>query len=133
MEAFYRQFVYRWAAGDADGHAKNYTLLLTADDARLAPLYDSWSQPVRDPRHAMSHRMAMWVGDDGRLLAGDDEDYWREAADALGIRPRAAANVLRQVKDRFEAAAEQAVSELPDDEIVEQSAERFRAFARRRS
>ena len=132
LEAFYRQLVYRWAAGDADGHAKNYTLLLTADDARLAPLYDSWSQPVRDPRHAMSHRMAMWVGDDGRLLAGDDEDYWREAANTLGVRPRAAVKILSAVKDRFADAAEQAVSELPDDGTVEQPAERFRTFARSR-
>lgn len=133
LEAFYHQLVYRWAAGDADGHAKNYTLLLTADDARLAPLYDSWSQPVRDPRHAMSHRMAMWVGDDGRLLAGDDESYWKDAANALGVRPRAAVRILSAVKDRFADAAEQAVSELPDDGIVEQPAERFRSFARSRS
>ena len=132
LEAFYHQLVYRWAAGDVDGHAKNYTLLLTADDARLAPLYDSWSQPVRDPRYASSHRMALWIGDDGRLLAGDDEGYWRQAAGVLGVRPRQATEILRSVKDRFGAAAERAIDDLPDDGIVEEPAERFGAFARSR-
>lgn len=132
LEAFYHQLVYRWAAGDADGHAKNYTLLLAADDARLAPLYDCWSQPVRDPRHASSHQMAMWVGDDGRLLAGDDEDYWQQLAEALGVRPRRAAKILGSVRDRFAAAAERAIGDLPDDDIAEAPAERFRALAQSR-
>ena len=32
--------IWNWIVGGTDAHAKNYSLLLSADQVRLAPLYD---------------------------------------------------------------------------------------------
>lgn len=38
---FVRQLVFNVAVGNADAHAKNYSVLLSGNQVRLAPLYDS--------------------------------------------------------------------------------------------
>ena len=91
---FLDALVWNWIIGGTDAHAKNYSLVLHADEIRLAPLYDIASGlPYA---HERDLRLAMKLGDDYRLhvqrastwstLASDlrlDTDELRTRAHAL--------------------------------------------------
>ena len=69
-EAAVRQFadalVWNWVIAGTDAHAKNYSLLLSGSQVRLAPLYDVASAlPYRN--HERKLRLAMKLGNDYRL------------------------------------------------------------------
>lgn len=49
VDRFCDTVIARYLLGDPDTHAKNYSLVLAADDAALAPLYDV-SSALADPR-----------------------------------------------------------------------------------
>lgn len=56
-DEFVRQLAFNVAIGNADAHAKNYSVLLAGSQVRLAPLYDSlptYLYPKYDARLAMS-------------------------------------------------------------------------------
>ena len=129
-EEFLRQLVYRWAAWDTDGHSKNCTLRLGPGGAvAVSPLYDCWSAAAISEPRASQTRMAMWAGDSGLFADADHADYWEDMSTALGIRRRRGLRILASVAERFPEAARKAVEGLPDDDIVEQTAERFTDLA----
>src|SRR5690606_1413457 len=69
--------MFNWYIGGTDAHAKNYSILIAPDGARLAPLYDLSSQlPYRD---RIPLRLAMKVGEEYEIaLIG--REHWQRLA-----------------------------------------------------
>ena len=106
---------WNWLVGGTDGHAKNYSLLLSRRDVRLAPLYDISSilpyLGERDPEGVVLHerrmRMAMKVGGEADLAP--PRNTWPRASAELGLPADALVARLRTLAaaapSAFEAAA----------------------------
>ena len=79
---FAEALALNWLLAGSDAHAKNYSLLLSGAQVRLAPLYDVASAlPYRD-FHAPKFTMAMKLG--GTYLAGRvGATQWRKVAAQL--------------------------------------------------
>jgi serine/threonine-protein kinase HipA len=97
-EAAVRQFadalVWNWIIGGTDAHAKNYSLLLSGSQVRLAPLYDIAS--ALPYAHERKLTLAMKFGGDYRLHT-QRRSTWRVLAEELAIDDeelRARATVL---------------------------------------
>lgn len=107
-ERFADALALNWLLAGPDAHAKNYALLLSADQVRLAPLYDVASALPYDDFFPGKFRMAMRIG--GQYLAARvSADRWRTAAAQLDLDEdwvlgRVAA-LARQLPDSMAAAA----------------------------
>lgn len=100
---FLRQLAFNVALGNADAHVKNYSLLLSGDQVRLAPLYDTVPTLVY-PR--LDTTLAMRIGD-ARHLAAVGHTAWHSMAREARMDPR---QVLDIVTPIIRAVAER----LPD-------------------
>jgi serine/threonine-protein kinase HipA len=76
--------IWNWIVGGTDAHAKNYSLLLSDNQVRLAPLYDIASG-LPDGTHEKKLRLAMKIGGDYRVHPW--HNTWPGAAKDLGIDP----------------------------------------------
>ena len=76
---------YHWLVLATDGHAKNYSLLLSGHQVRLAPLYDIASAlpHLEHPRRA---RMAQRIGGEYRPVY-IRRRHWERLARPLGLDP----------------------------------------------
>jgi serine/threonine-protein kinase HipA len=124
-EAAVRDFadalVWNWLIGGTDAHAKNYSVLLSGSQVRLAPLYDVAS--ALPYAHERKLKLAMKFGGDYRLhtqrpstwrvLAGDlaiDEAELRARAGALiAAAGEAFASVASQIEREDTSLARQLV------------------------
>jgi serine/threonine-protein kinase HipA len=108
--------IWNWIIAGTDAHAKNYSLLLSGGQVRLAPLYDVASAlPYLDPHKA---RFAMKLGGDYRVVPFNDT--WDAAAVDLGVDAEALHarvwQLLALTPDMFAQAAHAAdVVELGSD------------------
>ena len=81
---FFDAVVYNWLVLATDGHAKNYSLLLSGHQVRFAPLYDVASAlPHLD--HPRKARMAQKIGGEHRPTFVHRR-HWERLARPLGIR-----------------------------------------------
>jgi len=106
--------VIRWLAfnaivGNADGHAKNLSLVRTVGGSlRLAPFYDLLSTAIY-PR--IARRLAMMVGensDPGNIRGRD----WRRLAETVQINPAFVVETVRDLAEAMPARAQAIASEL---------------------
>jgi serine/threonine-protein kinase HipA len=78
-----RQFVdalaFNWLIAGTDAHAKNYSVLITSRDVRLAPLYDVSSALPYDDMYLPRLKMAMRIGGE-YLLERINGRHWRRFA-----------------------------------------------------
>jgi serine/threonine-protein kinase HipA len=80
---FFDALVYNWLVLATDGHAKNYSLLLSGHQVRLAPLYDIASAlPYLD--HPRKARMAHKIGGEYRP-SFIQRRHWERMARSLGL------------------------------------------------
>jgi serine/threonine-protein kinase HipA len=113
---FFEALAWNWLIVGTDAHAKNYSLLLSAAEARLAPLYDIASALPYDDTHERKLRFAMQVGGDYRVLPY--QNPWPAAARELGLDPDAAQQRLLELTRRApDAFAESAAA--PEVTILE--------------
>lgn len=101
-ESLLRWLVFGFLVGNADGHAKNLSLLRSADGRlRLAPFYDLLSTAIYP---ALDRHLAMKVGrtSDPGEIGGRD---WNDLAAKIGVR---ASWLLDFVRDMAEALPERA-------------------------
>lgn len=83
-ERFADALALNWLLAGPDAHGKNYSLLLSADQVRLAPLYDVASGLPYDDFFPGRFTMAMRIG--GQYLAARvSADRWRKAAAQLDL------------------------------------------------
>jgi serine/threonine-protein kinase HipA len=84
IERFVGALAWNWIIGGTDGHAKNYSLVLSQGDIRLAPLYDIASA-LPYGTHERKLRLAMKVG--GEYLVAPMRNLWPKVADDLDLDP----------------------------------------------
>lgn len=74
--------IWNWLIAGTDAHAKNYSLLLSEDQVRLAPLYDIASALPYDI-HETKLKFAMKIGGDYQV--SPIRNKWPEVARELGL------------------------------------------------
>ena len=80
---FAAALVWNWVIAGTDAHAKNYSLLLSGSQVRLAPLYDVASA-LPYGTHERKLRLAMKLGNDYRLH-DQRRTTWTTLAAQLGL------------------------------------------------
>jgi len=99
---------YNWLVLATDGHAKNYSLLHSAGQTRLAPLYD-----IASATPHMHHReasMAQAIGGERRAFH-IRRRHWERAAPAFGIAPDDAIGRISEMAARVPDALSTAVAQ----------------------
>jgi len=100
VRGFADALIWNWLIAGTDAHAKNYSLLLSQGEARLAPLYDVASAlPYGD--HEKRLRLAMKVGGDYQL--NPHRNRWPDAAGDLGLP---AAELVARARELAASAAD---------------------------
>ena len=120
VDRFIDANAFNWLIGGTDAHAKNYSLLIGADNQiRLSPLYDLSSQlPYPE---LIDQRVAMKIGDEYNIPhIGFNE--WQALASACAIDSEMLMNRLRQLADALpdavSAARNQALADGLNREVV---------------
>jgi serine/threonine-protein kinase HipA len=86
VNRFVGALAYNWIIGGTDAHAKNYSVLLSGSQVRLARLYDIASALPYDDMHMPRLRMAMKIGGEYRVEATSGR-HWRRFAQANRLDP----------------------------------------------
>lgn len=97
--------IFNIAVGNVDSHAKNYSILLSSDAPRLAPLYDlmsglSWAGITQNHAQAVGGQVR------GRHIQAR---HWRRMAEACGLAPAATVRRVVALTDRIQRELEGAV------------------------
>jgi serine/threonine-protein kinase HipA len=94
LTRFADALIWNWLIGGTDAHAKNYSLLLSGDQVRLAPLYDFASAlPYGTDERKL--RLAMKIG--GSYEVFPRRDPWPRTAGELGLDGDALAERAREL------------------------------------
>ncbi|MBL0946848.1 type II toxin-antitoxin system HipA family toxin [Brevundimonas sp.] len=104
--------IFNIAIGNVDSHAKNYSILLTADGAALAPLYDLMSG-LPWPSITQNHAQAVGGQVRGRHIQAR---HWRRMAEACGLAPAATVRRVISLTGRIQreiGPAAEAVAAMP--------------------
>jgi serine/threonine-protein kinase HipA len=103
--------IWNWVIAGTDAHAKNYSLLLSRDQVRIAPLYDVASAlPYEPDEHEL--RLAMKVG--GRYYVYPRHNPWRRTASELGLE---AGHLTARAVELAEAAPRAFTEAAATDEV----------------
>lgn len=81
---FAQALIFNWLTCGTDGHARNYSLLMSGADVRLAPLYDLNSHLAYSG--GAGNHLSMSVGGSFRA-AGISTDDWVRVAPGLRVEP----------------------------------------------
>jgi serine/threonine-protein kinase HipA len=115
---FVDALAWNWLIAGTDAHAKNYSLLIAANEVRLAPLYDVASA-LPYGTHERKLRFAMKIG--GDYGVDPYRNTWPAAARELGLDPdetvaRIDALAARAPDAFVDAAASEEVASLGRDQ-----------------
>jgi serine/threonine-protein kinase HipA len=106
--AFVEALGLNWVLAGTDAHAKNYSLLLSRRQVRLAPLYDVASFLPYDA-YVPKLKMAMRIG--GEYRVGRIEGrHWRRLADEVGLDGDAVVGRIGDLAAKLPGAMEEAAS-----------------------
>ena len=119
-----RRNLLRWLffnlyVGNNDSHAKNLSLLATADGLRLAPFYDLMSTRVYS---GLGPNFAFSIG--GETEPGKmGPDHLMDLAKTLGVTPKYVMQIARNMADKVAVAIPQATTELlvrlgPNERVI---------------
>lgn len=132
--AFLDSLALNWIMAGTDAHAKNYSVLITPTDVRLAPLYDLISiLPYPQLATPRQMKLAMKIGSEYhiRKIRGR---HWRALASRCGLDPDPVVERVAQLLESVPGAIRSAVSslhvegldhpviELLEEEIISRSA-----------
>jgi serine/threonine-protein kinase HipA len=122
-EQFLQALACHWLLLNTDGHAKNFSLLLSGSSVRLAPLYDLASaslyqrttpgRPVVGELQATGLRLALSIGreyDANRI----SDSHWRLCAADLGLDAEWVLSTVTALAQRLPEAAHTATASLED-------------------
>lgn len=113
--AFCDALIYGWLVASPDGHAKNYALMLSRRQIRLAPLYDVCSVlPYAEPRSLPAVRMAMKMGEDYTIREADRLPAAAMLASRLGLGVDETLTRAHDLAGGLPEAITRAVDDLPD-------------------
>lgn len=133
VRRFVDALAVNWIIAGTDAHAKNYSILIAADQVRLAPLYDIASALPYDDMYLPKLRMAMRIGGEYRIerISGR---HWRRFATDSSLDPEAVVARIDDLAARIPAsfaktAQDPAVQAVGGDlpaRLVDRVAERAR-------
>ena len=84
VQRFVKALVFNWLIAGTDAHAKNYGLVLSGTNARLAPLYDVASALVMPEWNWHKWELAMCINKQGKFKYLRTED-WRKFATSVNV------------------------------------------------
>jgi serine/threonine-protein kinase HipA len=106
VHRFADALIWNWLIAGTDAHAKNYSVLLSGGQVRLAPLYDIASA-LPYGTHERKLRLAMKIGSSYEV--SPQRNHWPAAARDLRLNPEALVERARELAtaapDAFSAAA----------------------------
>jgi serine/threonine-protein kinase HipA len=94
--------IFNVLVGNADGHAKNLSILFTDKGPRLAPFYDLLSTQVYPN---LAEKFAMKIGGENRVSWLHARN-WERFADAVSLKRRYVLGTVRSMAERIVAVAE---------------------------
>jgi serine/threonine-protein kinase HipA len=120
QESFLAAQIFFWLIGATDGHAKNFSVFLTAGGRfKLTPLYDILSaQPSLDAREINRKQMklAMSVGKNRHYRMDQIQPrHFIQSAEKAGVAKSIAIKALKRIAERGADAFEKVLRELSDD------------------
>lgn len=126
--------MFNWVVAGSDAHAKNYSILLSADQQSLAPLYDLISAlPFSPPQYQNYINLSMQAAAPGYAVGDfDTAAVWADTAASCRVSAPDALETMEDVVRRASNAARVAVDSLaPEFQQVPQVAEYVLAVDRR--
>lgn len=93
--------VFNYLIHNADGHAKNLSILLSSTEIRLAPFYDLMCTGVYE---GINEKLAMKIGGENRPQWIQPR-HWMRLGEAAGIRPAFALKRLKEMAKRLQRIA----------------------------
>ena len=118
---FYDAIIFNLAAQGTDAHAKNYSLMLDGDRARMAPLYDLGSHAPYPTRNNAPLELAMAVDGEYRMSAVGTEALMK-AGVKLGLPEEVARDradfITHGIVEAYDRAAEEARAVLGDEAFI---------------
>lgn len=107
-ERFVDALALNWLVAGTDAHAKNYSLLFSGGQIRLAPLYDVASSLPYDDMFRPKLRLAMRIGSEYRMAAITGR-HWRAFAEQNDLDPDSTLaridELAARLPDAFRAAS----------------------------
>lgn len=102
VETFARALIYNYLIKGSDAHARNYSILITPGDVRLAPLYDL-NATLGFGDAGQANQMAMRVGGEGRF-ARISAGNWRLFATEVQLPEEWVLDQVRTMADQLPEA-----------------------------
>lgn len=125
VAAFLDALALNWVIGGTDAHAKNYSLFLSADSVRLAPLYDIISiLPYPDQVHPRQRRLAMRIGREYHVWK-IRRRHWEDLAARCDLDPAPVVERVAQLVADVPAAAERAAASVRSEGVIHDIVERL--------
>lgn len=116
VEVLCKAAAFNWLTLATDAHAKNYSLLLSGSQVRLAPLYDIASA-LPYGEHPRKLKLAMKIGGEYRAIR-IEQRHWQRLALSARISSESLCSQILGMIDRLPDAMSDAINatELLDDE-----------------
>jgi serine/threonine-protein kinase HipA len=125
LDTFTAALGFNWLIAGTDAHAKNYSLLLSGPDVRLAPLYDIASILPYDDVDLRKAKLAMKIGGEYKV-SQIGLRQWQKFAREARVNVEQLVEVLifmaKQLPDEVAAARSQAREEGLNNALVERLA-----------
>ncbi len=103
-DGFFDALAFNWIVAGTDAHAKNYSVLLSGAQVRLAPMYDVASALPYDDTYLPKLKMAMRIGGEYGV-SKVERRHWHRFAETVGLDPDQAIqridNMASQISDAF--------------------------------
>jgi serine/threonine-protein kinase HipA len=112
VDRFVDALALNWLIAGTDAHAKNYSVLLTPGQIRLAPLYDVASSLPYDDMYLPRLRLAMRIGSEYRV-DGVNQRHWNAFADQNGLDAGRTRQRIDDLARRLPAAFREAAGSGP--------------------
>lgn len=102
--------IFNYLIGNADGHAKNVSLLYEGKRIRLAPFYDLLCTAVYE---GLTDKFAMKIGGENRP-EWIQKRHWERLAEAAEIKPKLVLGILKILAEMIVDAAEKVAGKVKE-------------------
>ena len=112
VDSFVDALAFNWIIAGTDAHAKNYSVLLSGGQVRLAPLYDVASALPYDDMYLPKLKMAMRIGGEYSVTKVEGR-HWVRLAEATGLEATRILARIDEMASRIPAAFAEVADSAP--------------------